>query len=405
MKAVGLITEYNPFHLGHKYHIEQAKKLTGADIAVVIMSGNYVQRGTPAFADKYTRTNVALNNGADVVIELPYCFACASAEYFAYAAVSILDRLNIIDYLCFGAENDDMDKLFSIAKILSDEPEEFSTILKQELKTGISFPAARERALNIHTKGNCADIISSPNNILGIEYIKALIRLKSSIKPVALKRINADYHATDNDSRFYSATAIRENINVKSALADIDCSYLDNYKKTYPITADDFSLILGSALTTHIKNNTLDKIFGITEVLENRINNNLHAFLDFSSFTELLKTKNLGYTNISRALLHCILNINTNLIDICLNNGICDFIRILGFRSDASHVLGEISKRSELAILTKLSDKDKILKSLRSYNNILLDGWLYADSLYRLVAVNKYKHISPTEFTNKMLKK
>ena len=277
MKTVGLITEYNPFHLGHKYHIEQAKKLTGADTAIVIMSGNYVQRGAPSFADKYTKAKVALNNGADLIIELPYCFACASAEYFAYAAVSILDRLNIVDYLCFGAENDDISLLYDIAKILSNEPPEFKVLLKKHLKTGISFPAARQLALDTFTNASCANITASPNNILGIEYIKALIRRKSSIKPFALKRINADYHSTDNDSRFYSATAIRENSNIKNSLSDIDALYLETYEKTYPVMADDFSLILGTALNRHLHSGSLENIFGVTDTLANKLSHNIYS--------------------------------------------------------------------------------------------------------------------------------
>ena len=179
MKVVGLITEYNPFHLGHKYHIEKAKELTNADYCIVVMSGNYVQRGEPSFVDKYTKTTVALSNGADLIIELPIPFACASAEFFATAAVTILDRLGCVNFICFGSECDDLGTLKSLSDILVSEPSEYKNILSEGLKSGLSFPSARALALK-----KCADIedidniISSPNNILSIEYLKSLKKRK-----------------------------------------------------------------------------------------------------------------------------------------------------------------------------------------------------------------------------------
>lgn len=411
MKTVGLITEYNPFHLGHKYHISEAKRITGADKCIVVMSGNYVQRGAASFADKYTKTMVALNGGADIIIELPYCFACSSAEYFAYSAVTILDRLNITDFLCFGAEHDDIKLLYSIGEILVNEPASFKERLKTYLKTGLSFPSAREHALkdylsstspNINT-AYLESVLSSPNNILGIEYIKAVIKRKSNIKPVALKRINAGYHEKDSDKRFYSATAIRENNNIRETLGEIDKSYLDTYQKTYPLEADDFSTILGSSLINHINNNTLCNIWGITDTLENKIKNSIYEYTDFTSFIKLLKTKDLSYTNIARCLLHCMLNTEKSQMKTYMDNNICDFIKVLGFRKESADILKRISESSHMSILTKLSDKDKILNNIGEHNKTLLYNWIVADDLYRMTAVNKYKYISKNEYTSKLI--
>ena len=405
MTVVGLITEYNPFHKGHKYHIDKAKKITGADYAVVIMSGNYVQRGTPSFIDKYTKTQIALNNGADLIIELPYCFACSSAEYFAYSAVSILDKLNIIDYICFGAENDDISLLYQIAKILVDEPSEYTKHLKELLKTGLPFPLARAKALKHYTIENSIftdfdeTLIQSPNNILGIEYIKALIKRKSSIKPVTLKRIEADYHDTDVDKRFFSATAIRCSDNILDTLKEIDTSYCESYQKTFPLVPNDFSNSLGYALLTHKGNNSLYDIFGISKDFQNKIENQMYQYKDFLSFAQLLKSKELVLTHINRGLLHVLLNITKQQIDEYLGNDIADFIRVLGFNTSATCLLTNISKKSDMAIITKMADSKKTLTNLPSHNTTLFNNWLFADNLYRQTALNKFEYISSNEFT------
>ena len=188
MKTVGIIAEYNPFHNGHKYQIEKAKELTGADYCIVVMSGNFVQRGTPAFMDKYLRAKAALTCGADLVIELPVHYAAASAEYFASGAVAILDRLGVIDYLCFGSECGNIEILSDIADVLISESDEFKNVLKQRLKEGVAYPKARNDAI-------CAaaphlteylDVLNYPNNILGLEYIKALKKRKSNIAPCTI---------------------------------------------------------------------------------------------------------------------------------------------------------------------------------------------------------------------------
>ena len=216
MKTIGIIAEYNPFHTGHEYHILKTKELTGADRVVVIMSGNFVQRGTPAICDKYTRATAAILGGADLVLELPAYYSCGSAEFFAMGAVSILNQLQIIDYLSFGTESDNIESLNQIADILVNEPDEYKSLLMNELNSGNNMAVARSNALLTYT-GNSLfhDLVNSPNNILALEYLKALKNFCSPISPVNILREGAGYHDKSFDMKHTSATALRECFNNK----------------------------------------------------------------------------------------------------------------------------------------------------------------------------------------------
>lgn len=206
MKIVGLITEYNPFHNGHLYHIQKAKEISGADAAVVVMSGNYVQRGAPAIMPKHLRAEVALEAGVPVVMELPVCYASGSAEYFAAGAISLFEQLGCIDSICFGSECGDYKVLERIARVTADEPEEYKFSLQEALRKGISFPRARQMALKAYLKDDSLDVIlEQPNNILGIEYIKALYKKKSSIKTYTIKRMVSGYHDEELTGSYSSA--------------------------------------------------------------------------------------------------------------------------------------------------------------------------------------------------------
>ena len=214
MKTAGIIAEYNPFHTGHKYQIDHVKGTLSADYVVIAMSGDFVQRGTPALLSKYVRAEMALRAGADLVLELPVSCATASAELFARSGVQLLDGLGVVDTLCFGSECGDTEILMKLAGILVEEPEEFKSALRRNLKEGMTFPKARSLALGEVLPGNESEkyqqVLSSPNNILGIEYCKAILRENSSIVPTAIKREGNDYHENSlfTDS-FPSASAIR----------------------------------------------------------------------------------------------------------------------------------------------------------------------------------------------------
>jgi predicted nucleotidyltransferase len=217
MKTIGIVAEYNPFHNGHLYQLQASRGQTGADCAVVVMSGNYTQRGEPAIVDKWARAEMALHSGADLVIELPVAYAMGSAEYFAYGAVKLLDSLNAVNMICFGSEAGSIEKLSAAAAILADEPESYKSYLKDYLSKGLSFPAARQKAIssyckNTYGKDDLSSLLKSPNNILGIEYLKALRRLKSNIVPMTIERVGNEYNQAELTGKMSSATSIRKTI-------------------------------------------------------------------------------------------------------------------------------------------------------------------------------------------------
>ena len=218
MKTIGIVAEYNPFHNGHLYQLQASRQQAGAECAVVVMSGNYTQRGEPAIVDKWARAEMALHSGADLVIELPVAYAMGSAEYFAYGAVKLLDSLGAIDMICFGSEAGSIDNLSAAARILADEPENYRSYLKEFLSEGISFPAARQKAISLYAKSiygkdHLSSLLKSPNNILGIEYLKALLRLKSNIIPMTIERIGSNYNSAELSGNMSSATSIRKILN------------------------------------------------------------------------------------------------------------------------------------------------------------------------------------------------
>ena len=216
MKVAGIIAEYNPFHKGHQYHIEETRKQTGADYVIAVMSGDYVQRGEPAIADKYMRTRMALSGGVDLVIEMPVIYATASAEYFATAGIGILDRLGCVDYLSFGSEWADVEDYSSYATLFLEEPEEYRQILQEQLKRGKSFPEARAftagKLLFDSKPETAVEFLKEPNHILGLEYIKALRRRNSSIQPITVKRKGNHYHEKILAEEYSSATSIRREL-------------------------------------------------------------------------------------------------------------------------------------------------------------------------------------------------
>lgn len=404
MKTVGLITEYNPFHKGHKFHIEMSRQLTGSDYVVVLMSGNYVQRGEPAFFDKYLRARIALEQGADLVLELPVLYATGSAELFASGSVSILDRLGMIDSICFGSENASVQELQTIAEILAEEPPAYQTSLKSHLKSGLSFPAARARAVLDYVGSNnekINQILSSPNHILGIEYLKSLKKRKSSICPYTISRIHSGYHDTEECHRFYSASALR-NVMDKAlfydSLSEISPCYKDFLKDYGPITPNDFSLILGEKLL----NQTEDSLSGFLDIsrdLARSILNKRNAFQDFDSFISLIKSKNLTYTRISRCLIHLLLGITNELAAMEKKCDGPSYVRVLGFRKSSQELLKKISP--DISLLTKMTAYEPCLST--EFDQMLFHANLYGDHLYRMVLMNKYHTEIPGEFNRKFI--
>lgn len=413
MSVVGLITEYNPFHKGHEYHIRKAKEMTNSENAIVVMSGNFVQRGTPAFMDKYTRTSIALNHGADLVLELPIPFSCSSAEYFALAAVSILEKTGIVDYICFGAEIDDLSLLEKIAKLLvdskNDSTHHLNEIIKKHLKTGVSYALAR--ALSICEYFNdetVTEIINKPNNILAIEYLKALTLLNSKIKPVVLKRTNASYHHDASNDYMYSASSLRNIIKTDEGLTtlwEFDNTYKTSYNVNYPINEQDFNNILAEKLIYNICNDIDLSIYNnIDEQLANRILKiyKSEGFKGWNDFAMSLKNKNIAYTAISRGLLSILLNIKKTDFKDYLNNNICNFLRILGFKSTSSHLLNEIKNKGVVTTYGQLSELNDTTY-ISNTDLKLINNSIYADEVYNSATGLKFNSAISNEYKRKII--
>lgn len=390
MNIVGIIAEYNPFHYGHAFHLAQARRITGASHVIVVMSGNYVQRGVPAMFDKYTRAQAALRNGADLVLELPPCVATGSAEYFAKGAVELLARTGIVTDLCFGSECGDTAVLKRPAGILSEEPEAYRILLKEFLRIGKPYPQARMLALHQYDPAVSVDILKSPNNLLGIEYLKALYRLDAPLRAHTIRRAGASYHNRQMDpAAFASADGIRQAFlesrgTITSAIqAQLPASdiYLP-YDGRTPVTEDAFSLLLLERLI-RIPGEDLSLYFDVTEELANRIKNHTDDFMSFSQFTDLLKTRNLTRTSVSRALLHILLGIR--------KYETANAFRILGFRKEAEPLLRALALHGQMPLVTSRPDA------------ALPEHWLHADRLYEHVRSMLHGQPFQNECRRKML--
>lgn len=427
MKIVGLIAEYNPFHNGHLYHIEEAKRITGADTAIVVMSGDYVQRGMPAIMPKRVRAEMALKCGAAAVFELPVCYATASAELFAAGAVSLLDQLGIVDAICFGSECNDINAMQNAAKILCEEPEAYRTSLRESLRSGKTFPAARREAILKYTGDPlCADLLNDPNNILGIEYLKALIRLDSAMTPYTILRKGAPYHSQNLDKTYSSASAIRSLLahsgsllNARLSESRFDSPRLsslfgalegqvppccmdllkDAHKVLYPVYQNDFSLILKYKLLNKEPESLL-RYMDVSKELANRICANLNHFFNYSQFCELLKTKELTQTRIHRALLHIMLGTKKIRVENAASNGYHFYARLLGVRKDSVKILSMISRQSNLPLLTKLSAEHELSPD----GQLMLRHDILASNLYTSVITDKYKTPFQNEYKQAIVK-
>lgn len=399
MNVTAIISEYNPLHKGHLYHIKTARKETNADYIIAIMSGNFVQRGTPAIMDKYARAEAALRSGVDLVLELPVMYATASAEYFALGGVALANTLGIVTHLSFGSEYGQADKFMEAANLLLHEPEEMKAPLKEALKEGLSYPAARAYAVKV-SHPELADILEEPNNILGVEYCKALLKLKSNIIPHTIKRQGQDYHSETTDAGFASATGIRKLFGVESEenkrilesqLAPAAYELLNDHFEHAPLTEDDLSMLLRYKLITENRAH-LTEYFGVNKELSNRIYKHLNDYESFSSFAELLKTKNITRTAINRALLHILLDVKAADVQAVTKRGCVDYIRVLGFRKEAAGLLKEFSDIPEIPLITNLSAAP-----------VLCETDIRADQIYQMCASHKYNMPYINEYQRKML--
>lgn len=475
MKIVGLITEYNPFHAGHLYHMQRARELTGADYCVVLMSGSFVQRGEPAIFDKYRRAKAALLAGADLVLEMPVAFSTASAHEFAAYGVALLSAIGV-DAVVFGSECGQIEILRQAAYALNHESAEFQERLQKGLKEGLTYPQARVRALeetqadgvrveNVEAFSKCnstsspdaskhlefgkknadvseshiwTSVLNSPNNILGIEYLRAAEDLHSPMEFYTISREGSGYHEDALiETKFPSASAIRGMIqkNYGNRADDIPASLKQDpgfdskngvlfhilaphlpavthsaYTDTVPVFADDFSELLNIAVLQMQKSSTKDSSAAANIVMPfsaSSVNANIQAIsriadlspelaarltkppyrpLSFEERIQALKTRQLTYTRVSRALLHLVLGMREENISRWKDEGYSLYARILGFRRQSSPLLSYLHKKSSIPLVTKMADA---AQNLSPSALALLEQEVYASHLYQTVRMRR----------------
>lgn len=439
MKAVGLITEYNPFHNGHLYHLNKAMELTGADVSIAVMSGDFVQRGEPAILDKYARASMALNSGVNLVVELPVNYAVSSAESFADGAVKVLHYIKA-DSIAFGSESGDIDGLLKVAHILCDNEEMLYKEISKYTSSGMSYAAARQKVVGLLTDADTAAVLSSSNNILAVEYLKAIIKHNYDIKPYTVQRQGDGYNDKDICSEYASATALRENIkcrfdkenvcdsSVGNSISDDDVfnngrvknsnddilftninisEYIpvkaglilsSNTNYIYPddITEALFTRLLDILFASNYdKNDFIENVMqypdvskeiagrlykitmdAITRTIPQGHESKDSAAFSFSGMCEKIKTKEVTLSRIKRALIRIMLGLDKKHMEKYANE---PYIRVLGFDKKGQEYLSYIRKTVEVPLITKTAD----------YKEMLLDD-IHAANIYNTIVAGKY---------------
>lgn len=410
MKAVGLITEYNPFHNGHLHHLHEALRITGADVSIAVMSGDFVQRGEPAIIDKYARSQAAIDCGVNLVVELPVYYALSSAEGFADGAVRTLDALSA-DALVFGSEAGTLKPLKQISEVLISEPEEYRICLKKNLADGISFPAARQKALSALLGEETAQVLTQPNNTLGIEYLKALQKHRLTIRPHTICRQGTGYNSHILTGDLPGASALRELLyrpqsadsfqnNTGYDAADwmpheMLIHFFRQQHKSCPVTADDVSLFLTYRLSQIFYECNAQKDLICRELcsypdlsadLAGRILQSFHGTQTFTELADTVKSRQYTRSRINRCLMHIVLGI-TNIQKNKFEGKTVPYLRILGFDAIGQNYLNHIKKKCPVPLITKTAD----------YKELLRED-IHAASLYNQIVLNRYNCVLTDEF-------
>lgn len=391
MPVLGIVAEYNPLHCGHAWHIEKSLELIGADYAVCVLSSQFVQRGEPGIISKWARARMALNSGIDLVIELPGAFSCASAEYFASAAVLLLENLGVVDYISFGSESGSLEHLRKAADFLADESPDFRKALKRNLDSGMSFPAARQEALRAYLDDRTCEMISSPNNILAIEYLKAIKRFNCRMEPVTVPRIGQGYNEKRLASGYSSATAIRNHIRshlnahlsdyagksatglfTDAALHDILASLEGNMPASSleilaaefregrgPVFPEDFEDIILYRLRTAADQELIALPY-MEEGLHNRLRQASKECASLDEILDYCTTNRYPRSRISRILCALLLGMTASFLDELKKNGYVQYIRVLGFNEKGRKLLSLARKKATLPVITKPASYKKI---------------------------------------------
>lgn len=373
MRTVGMIVEYNPLHYGHVHHLEQSKQVSGADAVVAVMSGHFLQRGEPAIVDKWTRAEMALRMGVDLVLELPVVYATQPAEWFAYGAVSALHRTGVVDALCFGSESGELDWMRPLARLLKQEPTALKAALQAALKTGVSYPAAFSEAVAKIVPGVDPAALSQPNNTLGLHYLIALERLASPIDPLTIPRVKAGYNDTSiADERIASATALRK-LMAGTRFGEAPPSELSRYvpESTFTLLEREFAAGRGPLTWEHFARplfhqllslgpEALAEFHEVEEGLEHRIHTalasmDLQYFPKVDALLEQLKTKRYTRTKLQRTLLRILLQHRRSLWDRhTLRSGV-PYLRVLGFTSTGRELLKRMKRTATVPVVTKIA--------------------------------------------------
>lgn len=406
-KVLGIIAEYNPFHNGHLFHLNESKKLTGSSYTVAIMSGNFTQRGNTSIIDKWSKAKSAIECGVDLVVELPVLYSTSSAENFAEGAIKILDSLKVVDYLSFGAETADINLLNNIATVLNEEPKEYKSLLSEELKKGLSYPKARENALMIYLNDikKYSNVLSSPNNILGIEYIKALKKYNSIIQPIAMPRHESGHNDLNYHGNIASSTAIR-NITKNNGFDILrklmpEPSYtnlIKNIKVGHVVP--DLSVFEKEIIFNLRKMSIYDisQLPDVSEGLEFAIKNAANSCNSLVELLNIIKSKRYTQTRIQRILLYSLLGITKK--DIAISKKTQPYVRVLGFNEKGKYLISEVAKANpKLNIITsvkKFTDKN-LNRNLKS----MLEKDIWATDVYTIGY--EYDSWSNLDYTNKII--
>lgn len=382
MTILSIISEYNPFHLGHKYHLEKSLELTQADSCLVLMSGSFVQRGEPAFIDKFRRARACIDNGVDLVLELPFIYASQRAESFAYGAVKLLESLGVVDCISFGAEEDNLQLLSEIAQVLVTKPKTYEKLLNFYIGHNFSFPVARAKALKEYLKNDKIEsIINSSNNILAIEYLKAIYRLNSSLKPTIIKRLGEDYNSLEKNKSFMSATGIRHEIlnnNIHSIKDYIPISTYNMLEDFYTEYGDFNSLYkYGDILIYLLRNEFFEKnIMDSTPDLIKRLVNFSREFSTLEEIIAASVSKTYTTSRVKRVLVNILLGLSQEKFQE-LNEIHPKYIRVLAANSNGLEILRQIKKNSNLEIITNFKNhhklKDRNLEKILYYDKLSTD--------------------------------
>ncbi len=402
---LGIVSEYNPFHNGHLHHLEVSKQITKTDFSVVVMSGNFVQRGDTSLINKWVKTEMALKAGIDLVIELPTVYAISSAENFADGAIKILNSLGVVDFVSFGSEIGEITPLNDIANILYREPKEFSSLITAQLKSGLSFPRAREIAINqfFGTSKKYSEILNNPNNILGIEYLKSLKKHRSHIRPLTIKRDYSDYNSTKVKKGIASATAIRTMIENKK-----NVHYVVPFE-TYELLDEEINSgriipnlsVFEKEIIYTLRRMTLSEIANIPDVSEGLENKIKLAANNFNTLPELIaniKSKRYTQSRIQRILLYALLNITQK--DINSSKRVTPYIRVLGFNKHGKRIISAIA-----AANPKLKIIVSVKKFVENSNDTTLRNMISKDILATNIYTLGYKKnpIANLDYTHKVI--